>query len=63
MEEAQKKTLLEAAEEAELLEHGCRLACGDLQTRLLEGSVSGNQLGDHVYPCSSYAASASVILE
>ncbi len=61
----QTLTLLEAAEAAGInLEHGCRSGmCGTCKTRLVEGRVTGNQLGDHIYPCTSYAASPQIVLE
>jgi ferredoxin-NADP reductase len=59
------KTLLESAESQGVhLEHGCRSGmCGTCRTHLLEGRVTGNQLGKSIYPCTAYPASTSIVLE
>ncbi len=59
------QTILEAAEAQGIeMEHGCRTGmCGTCRTNLVSGSVSGNQLGKTIYPCSSYAASKELVLE
>jgi ferredoxin-NADP reductase len=59
------KTLLEAAEDHGIeLEHGCRTGmCGTCRTRLVDGKVTGNQLGKSIYPCTSYPASSQITLE
>ena len=65
MNEADKgKTLLEIAEAHGIeLEHGCRTGmCGSCKCRLVQGEVTGNQLGVAVYPCTAYPASAKVVI-
>ncbi len=59
------QTILEAAEANGIeMENGCRTGmCGTCRTNLVSGSVSGNQLGKSIYPCSSYAASKELVLE
>lgn len=65
MNEADRgKTLLEIAEAHGLeLEHGCRAGmCGSCKCHLLQGEVSGNQLGVSVYPCTAYPVSAKLVI-
>lgn len=59
------QTILEAAESQGIqLEHGCRTGmCGTCRTRLISGKVSGQQLGNSIYPCTSYPASSKIVLE
>jgi ferredoxin-NADP reductase len=59
-----KKSILEAAEEQGIaLEHGCRAGmCGSCRTNLVSGEVSGNQVGNTIYPCTSYGLSKDIVL-
>ena len=59
------KTILEAAEEQGIeMEHGCRSGmCGSCKTNLLSGEVSGNKIGNSIYPCSAYPASSQLVLD
>ena len=59
------QSILEAAEaQGVQMEHGCRTGmCGTCRTNLVSGSVSGNQLGKTIYPCTAYAASRELVLE
>lgn len=59
------KTILEAAEEQGIqMEHGCRSGmCGSCKTNLVSGEVSGNKIGNSIYPCSAYPASSQLILD
>lgn len=63
--EDQGKTLLELAERHGVnLESGCRKGmCGSCKLTLKDGKVSGNQLGNAVYLCSSYPDSARIVLD
>lgn len=59
------KTILEAAEEQGIqMEHGCRSGmCGSCKTNLISGEVSGNQIGNSIYPCTAYPASTQLVLD
>ena len=59
------QSILEAAEAHGVqMEHGCRSGmCGSCRTNLVSGSVSGNQLGKSIYPCTAYAASRELVLD
>ena len=59
------KTILEAAEEQGIhMEHGCRSGmCGSCKTNLVSGEVSGNKIGNSIYPCSAYPASSQLVLD
>lgn len=61
----QGMSLLEAAEANGVeMEHGCRTGmCGTCRTHLLSGEVSGNQIGNCIYPCTSYPRSREIVLE
>ncbi|MBK8973284.1 MAG: 2Fe-2S iron-sulfur cluster binding domain-containing protein [Hahellaceae bacterium] len=61
----QGMSLLEAAEANGIeMEHGCRTGmCGTCRTHLLEGEVAGNQIGNCIYPCTTYPRSQEIVLE
>lgn len=59
------KTLLEVAQKYGVnLESGCQKGmCGSCKLTLKEGRVTGNQLGQAVYLCTSYPDSAHIVLD
>lgn len=61
----QGKTLLESAEANGIkMVHGCRSGmCGTCKTRIISGEISGARLGNTIYPCVAYPASAEVVLQ
>jgi ferredoxin-NADP reductase len=63
--EDEGKTLLQVAHQYGVnLESGCAKGmCGSCKLTLKEGKVSGNQLGQAVYLCTSYPDSAHIVLD
>jgi ferredoxin-NADP reductase len=63
--EDQGKTLLQVAHQYGVnLESGCQKGmCGSCKLTLKEGKVSGNQLGQAVYLCTSYPDSVHIVLD
>ncbi len=59
------KTLLAVAQQYGVnLESGCQKGmCGSCKLTLKEGKISGNQLGQAVYLCTSYPDSAHIVLD
>ena len=63
-DEDRKLSLLEIAERHGVhMNHGCRSGfCGTCRIHLISGTVQGNQIGQVIYPCTSYPASELIEL-